>query len=216
MHFISKYCNLVSYSNALKLMEEKITDAVQQKICFVFGLEHETIYTSGLKTLPEHIIGDIVYVKSRRGGSITVHNPGQLVLYTVLPLASIGGNLEKYIRVLEKAIIKTLSVYGIKSFQNNEHTGVWTDKGKIAFIGIGAKKGAVYHGAAINVNNNLDAYIPIRSCGLDLPITRMKNEIHPEKYALVLQEIFQEWLDHFIFFFQKDFQNILIQTLTRS
>jgi len=176
-------------------MEEKITEAVQQKNGFIFGLEHETVYTAGLKTLPEHILKDLTYIKTRRGGSITVHNPGQLILYTVVPMTEINSNLEKYIRTLEVSIVQTLLKYGISSFQHDEHTGVWTNRGKIAFIGISAKKGAVYHGAAINVNNNLDAYAPIVSCGLTLPITRMIDEPGLNTKSLILPSISKIWFE---------------------
>jgi len=179
-------------------MEEKITDTVQQKKGFVYGLEHKKIYTTGLKTAPEHILENINVIKTRRGGSVTVHNPGQLILYAIFPLVEIGGNLEKYIRTLEHSIIHTLSQYSIDSFQHPEHTGVWTKKGKIAFIGIAAKKGAVYHGAALNVNNNLEDYSPILSCGLDLPVTRMVDETNITHSNLLLSEISKKWFHSFV------------------
>jgi lipoyl(octanoyl) transferase len=189
-------------------MEEKITEAVQQKKAFVYGLEHEKIYTAGLKTAPEHILQNLPYVKTRRGGSITVHNPGQLVFYTVLPLSEIDGNLEKYIRSLEISIIKTIATYGISSFQHDDHTGVWTKKGKIAFIGISAKKGAVYHGAALNVNNDLNDYKPILSCGLDLPITRMVDEPEVNKNNLSLPEISKKWFEIYVATMQNEFTGV--------
>ena len=179
-------------------MEEKITEAVQQKKGFVFGLEHEMVYTAGLKTESAHILKELPYIKTRRGGSITVHNPGQLVFYTVIPLSEIGQNLEKYIRTLEISIIKLLALYGIGSFQHEDHTGVWTNKGKIAFIGISAKKGAVYHGAALNIQNDLNDYKPILSCGLDLPITRMIDEPEINTNVLSLPEISKKLFELFI------------------
>lgn len=186
-------------------MEEKISEAVQQKKGFVYALEHETVYTAGLKTSPEHILKDVPCVKTRRGGSITVHNPGQLVFYTVLPLSEIAGDLERYIRTLEISIINTLSFYGITSFQHADHTGVWTKKGKIAFIGISAKKGAVYHGAALNVNNDLNDYLPILSCGLSLPITRMIDEPEINTKNLLLGNIAKKWFDTYVGAMQSEF-----------
>ncbi|MDH4263589.1 MAG: lipoyl(octanoyl) transferase LipB [Spirochaetia bacterium] len=186
-------------------MEQKITEAVQQKKGFVYGLEHELVYTAGLKTAPEHILQTINFVKTRRGGSITVHNPGQLILYTVLPLGEINNNLERYIRVLEVCIMNVLSSYGITSFQHDEHTGVWTKRGKIAFIGISAKKGAIYHGAALNVNNDLNDYKPILSCGLDLPITRMIDEPELNTTYLSLSEISKMWFDTYEKIMQQEF-----------
>lgn len=186
-------------------MEEKISVAVQQKKCFIFGLEHELVYTAGLKTSHEHILEDVHYVKSRRGGSITVHNPGQLVFYTIVPLNQIERDLERYIRLIEVSMIRTLYLYGINAFQNDEHTGVWTNRGKIGFIGIAAKKGAVYHGAALNVKNNMADYKPILSCGLDLPITRMIDEPDVSPENLSLPEISQMWYEIYLKMMNENF-----------
>lgn len=191
MQFIYQYINSLSYSNALQLMEEKFREVVQQKICYVYFLQHEKVYTAGLKTEPQHILENIEVLRARRGGSVTVHNPGQLILYAVFPLEAIGNNLEKYIRILEESIITLLNLYHINGFQNKDHTGVWTHTGKIAFIGIGAKKGAVYHGAALNVCNHLRDYDTILSCGLSLPVTNMKNETDNKNWNL--GKISEQW-----------------------
>ena len=193
-----EFLNLISYQNSLAIMEEKISEVVQQKKCFVYGLEHELIYTAGLKTSSKHILKDIPYVKSRRGGSITVHNPGQLVHYCVFPLSAINNALEKYIRALEVSMINTLANYNSRAFQDREHTGVWTENGKIGFVGIAAKKGAVYHGAALNVKNNLDDYKPVVSCGLNLPIMRLIDEPGANVSDLSLGNISKQWFHEFV------------------
>lgn len=198
MDVIKKYLDLISYQDILSIMEEKLSEVVQQKKIHILGAEHPKIYTAGLRTQKDHILNDIVLIQTRRGGSVTVHNPGQLMFYPVFPLEVIHGNLGQYIRLLETTMIETLRFYRVEAFQNPDHTGVWTGLGKIGFIGIGAKKGAVYHGAAVNIMNDLEDYRPILSCGLKLPVTRLLDQ--PQYRALdhssqnvSLQTFFFQW-----------------------
>ncbi|MES0491733.1 MAG: lipoyl(octanoyl) transferase LipB [Leptospirales bacterium] len=177
MEIASDYKGLIEFAESLKLMEEKFNEAVQQKKTYLTGCQHPLVYTAGLKSEPAHILEKIPVIKVRRGGSVTVHNPGQLMFYTVLAIDDSNGGLVGHIRKLEKAIIQTLANYGVRAFQHKKYTGVWTMHGKIAFIGLGLKKKCIYHGAAINITNNLNDYNPIKSCGLPEPITRLIDEI---------------------------------------
>jgi len=199
MQINAKYFGVISYEEGLKLMEEKINEAVQQKKCEVLGFEHPLVYTAGIKTNLDHILENIPIVKSRRGGSVTLHNPGQLVFYTVLPIKSLIGGMVEYIRMLEAVTINTLAHYNIHATLHPEHTGVWTDSGKIAFIGLALKNRCIYHGCAINIENNLEDYAPIKSCGLDLPITRLVDELDSKnKDSISLPDFFRTMRDEYI------------------
>jgi len=190
----SNYLSLHSYQKSLILMEEKTFEVVQQKKCYLIGQEHPLIYTSGLKSEPSHVRKKIDVTPARRGGSITLHNPGQLVIYTVLPLGSVPS-LKKYIRYLENVIITLLKKYNISSYRDERYTGVWTNKGKIAFIGLGLKRGAIYHGVSINISNDLMPYEAIFSCGLNLPVTNMVQMGFPSPPSL--EEFFYEFSNLF-------------------
>lgn len=155
------------------MMEQAIAQS-EGDTAQIWGLEHPLIYTSGLKTDAAHILShELQVMPARRGGSVTLHNPGQLVVYFVLPLAAVHGGLERFVRVLEAVMAETLLSFGIEVNLLPGASGIFTAAGKIAFIGLGLKKGCIYHGVAINVTNNLADFCAIQSCGLTLPMTSM-------------------------------------------
>ena len=171
---IYNFLGTIKYQEAVDIMESKFIESVEQKKIFWWGLQHPTVYTKGVAFQNEHLIqNNIDIISVRRGGSITVHNEGQLIFYSVVPIELVVGGLAGYIRNLEASMIETLWSYNIVSFLNPPFSGVWTEKGKIAFVGLGLKKGVIYHGISINLNNNLEEYRPIFSCGLSLPVTRL-------------------------------------------
>ncbi len=177
MQFNYEFLGLIPLEMSLKIMEEKLSAAVQQKKGFIFGQEHPLVYTAGIKTKSVHILKEIPVKKLRRGGSVTLHNPGQLVFYTVVPLAEMTCGLKGYIRFLENIGILLFKRFGLETLGSQQHTGIWTKHGKIGFIGLGARRGAVYHGMALNIYNDLADYDPILSCGLTEPITRLIDEV---------------------------------------
>jgi len=200
-----RYAGRIELAKSVRIMEEKLEEVVQQKKVFILSQEHPLVYTAGIKTAPDHIIGQVDVVKLRRGGSVTLHNPGQLVFYTVLPLQMARGGLPGYIRSLEEIVITYLKEqWQVSGFRHDQHTGVWASKGKISFIGLGAKRGAIYHGLCLNLTNDLNDYLPIKSCGLELPVTRVADETDRllkssseiiEKAANDLFEIFRRQLE---------------------
>jgi lipoyl(octanoyl) transferase len=104
--------------------------------------------------------------KINRGGDVTLHNPGQLVVYPVFNLAFLKKDVGWYLRLLEEIIIGTLSGFGIQGERAKGRTGVWVNGEKIASIGIAVSRWVTYHGAAINVNNDLSYFDYINPCGI--------------------------------------------------
>lgn len=173
----AEFIGLVPYADALALMEQAIA-TLPTTAGRIWGLEHPLVYTTGLKADATHILDPkIPLVAARRGGSVTLHNPGQLVVYFALPLAAIHGGLERFVRVLEATIAEILLAYGVAANLMPGASGVFTPRGKIAFVGLGLKHGFVYHGISLNVTNNLDDFRAIHSCGLKLPITNLEGEL---------------------------------------
>lgn len=156
------------------LMAEKLQEAVQHKTSSFLAMQHPLVYTAGLTTKTEHILSQIEIVRTRRGGSITLHNPGQLVFYTVLPL-SVAQGLESFIRLAEEVMLKTFQDFGYAFHRQPPHSGIWTKQGKIAFVGLALKQNCIYHGLALNLFNDLEAYQKIHSCGITLPVTRLAD-----------------------------------------
>lgn len=199
------YAGLKDYSSTLKYMQSRLKDLVQSQSIECIGVQHPLTYTSGVTFSEKHLVSPNLQIhKVRRGGSVTVHNPGQLTIYTLIPLKSIPFSLEHYIRILETTIIHLLALYNIPSFINPPHTGVWTSKGKIAFIGLGVQHQCIFHGISINVSNNLNDYKNIYSCGLNLPITNILQEIEnkqvlSDKYIVQIAQSFIHIFERYIF-----------------
>lgn len=166
-------------------MESHFQNAIKNNKIFFWGLQHDIVYTTGLLTKPEHVLDASIKTQiARRGGSITVHNPGQLVFYTVTPLGLFRQGPEAMIRLMEASLIDTLRVHNITGFAYPPHSGVFTSEGKIAFVGLGMRHNCIYHGVCLNISNDLNAYKPIFSCGLTLPVTRMTNFHQESEFSI--------------------------------
>lgn len=112
---------------------------------------------------------------SDRGGGITLHLPGQLVVYPILNLG-LSYDLHYYLRQLEQVMLNTLAAFKIKAYRWQGRTGVWVSGKKIGAIGIKVSHGVCYHGFSLNVNNDLSLYRLICQCGLNSPVTSVKQE----------------------------------------
>ena len=144
-------------------------------------LEHPHVYTKGRLSketdvlLPEEDLAakGIEIYETDRGGQVTYHGPGQLVVYPIVNLRNWGGPV-KYVRALEQVVIAALAEMGIMANCESGNTGVWTDQGKIAAIGVKISRGIAFHGFALNVNTDLAYYQNIIPCGIaDRPVTSM-------------------------------------------
>ena len=144
-------------------------------------LEHPHVYTKGRLSkqtdvlLPEEELAarGIPVYETDRGGQVTYHGPGQLVIYPIINLREWGGPV-KYVRALEQVVIGTLAEMGITANCESGNTGVWTDQGKIAAIGVKISRGIAFHGLALNVNTDLSLYQNIIPCGIaDRSVTSM-------------------------------------------
>ncbi len=162
-------------------------------------LEHPHVYTKGRLSkqsdvlLPEDQLAakGIPVYETDRGGQVTYHGPGQLVVYPIVNLRDWGGPV-KYVRALEQVIIATLAAMGITAHCEAGNTGGWTEQGKIAAIGVKISRGIAFHGFALNVNTDLSYYDHIVPCGIeDRPVTSMAQilnapvDLEQVQYSLV-------------------------------
>ena len=139
-------------------------------------LEHAPVYTAGRRSLPEHVTGELnaPLVETDRGGQLTYHGPGQLVGYPIVSLGERRIGPKAYVRALEASIVQALARFDMEAHTEDGLTGVWTERGKIAAIGVRISRGVAMHGFALNVTTDLSAYEPIIACGiLDRPVTSM-------------------------------------------
>ena len=205
---IKKSQNPVKYEDAISFMEDRLKDIDLKKVDdLIWVLEHDHIYTSGTSYKENEIIDkSINIIKTNRGGKITYHGPGQLICYFVIDLKKGKKDIRKFISVIEKSIIETLSLYDIETFADKENIGIWYNDNstikKVAAIGVRVSKWIAYHGFSININNDLKKYNAIVPCGIkDKGITNLKK-IKNQNYDDLenkLIEIFKTNLKNLIF-----------------
>jgi len=132
-------------------------------------LEHYPIYTQGVAGKPQHLspLPQIPVVQSDRGGQITYHGPGQLIVYTLLDLDRLNITIRELVTALESACIALLlHECGIDAYARRDAPGIYIDDKKIASLGLRVKKSRSYHGIAINLDMDLSPFDIINPCGL--------------------------------------------------
>ena len=133
-----------------------------------------------------------------RGGDITYHGPGQLVIYPIFDLRRHKKDLKLFIMNLEQVIIDFLKEFGIISRRRIGYIGVWTANRKIASIGIGVKRWVSFHGLAINLNTDLKFFSMIRPCGLEIEMTSLKKELNKNiDFNLAKEKILKSFIKIF-------------------
>lgn len=145
-------------------------------------VEHPPVFTQGMAGKAEHLLvsGQIPVVKVDRGGQITYHGPGQLVVYTLIDFKRRRISVRDLVSRLENGIIATLAEYGISAAADPKRPGVYVGGKKIASLGLRIKRGAVYHGLALNVDMDLTPFHYINPCGYaGLEMTQIADFIQP-------------------------------------
>ncbi len=141
-------------------------------------MEHFPVYTLGLNGKREHLLntGSIPVINSDRGGQVTYHGPGQLVIYTLLDIKRLNLGIRQLVTVLEQAMIYTLAQYGILAESRADAPGVYVNDKKIGSIGLRIKKNCSYHGLSLNNDMDLRPFDHINTCGYsDLKVTQMAD-----------------------------------------
>jgi len=140
---------------------------------------HPPVITVGRKrNAPDNVLdaGDIPVVPVERGGDVTYHGPGQIVLYPVIKLRGDRRDLHRVLRDLEEVVIRALGDFGIEARRQPGLTGVWAKDKKVASIGIAVRSWVVYHGVAVNLASD-PAFSAIRACGLDSAVISSIEEL---------------------------------------
>ena len=168
----------INYKKALMFLEKRVELVKSGGKELVWLLEHPLTYSAGIRSVNDEILDkSITVVKTNRGGKITLHNPGQQIVYFVLNLNKRKKDIRNLVRQIEKIIIKFLKIYNVKSNSDKKNIGIWVKDKKIAAIGIRVSRWIAYHGFSINIKNNLNDYKRIIPCGLEnKKVTSLKNE----------------------------------------
>jgi len=141
-------------------------------------LEHDSVFTQGLTGKSDNLLveSDISVIQSDRGGQITYHGPGQLIVYCLIDIKRLGIGVKKMVNLIEQSIIDLLKDYSISSHKISGAPGVYVDGSKIAALGLKVRHGRTYHGLSLNIDMDLSPYKLINPCGFkDLNVTQMSN-----------------------------------------
>lgn len=178
LKLIIRNYNICDYQQSYNAMVTMTKHRDKKKLDEVWLLQHQPVYTLGLNGKLKHIFGatDIPVVQTDRGGQVTYHGPGQLVVYLLIDLRRKAIGIKDFIDKLEQSVINMLDHYAILAERKKGAPGVYIDGKKIAALGIRVSKGCSYHGLAINIDMDLSPYANINPCGYsDLQIIQMKN-----------------------------------------
>jgi lipoyl(octanoyl) transferase len=131
-------------------------------------LEHPPVFTLGMAADPGHVLaaGGIPVVQTDRGGQVTYHGPGQLVAYPLLDIRRLGLQVRTLVMQLEQAVIDLVAEHGIRAAGRRDAPGVYVDGAKLASLGLRVRRGASYHGLALNVDMDLAPFARINPCGM--------------------------------------------------
>ena len=163
-------------------------------------LEHPPVFTLGLNGKPEHLLGpgDIPVVAIDRGGQVTYHGPGQLVVYMLLDIARRGLGVQRLVQLMEQAVIDLLADQGIAAVARRDAPGVYVEERKIAALGLRVKNGRSYHGLALNVDMDLTPFTWINPCGYSgLKTIQLKDFGVAEEADEVAERLLGHLLGHF-------------------
>ncbi len=205
-----------TYPQVLEYQRDLFKQMVDQKKTgqpvkeeYLLIADHEPVITMGRHAKESNLLFSEKALKDRgvevfrieRGGDVTYHGPGQLVIYPLIDLERYGLGVKSYVNLIEEAIIKTIGDYGIRGERVEGATGIWIGKGtpeerKICAIGIRCSRFVTMHGLALNVNTNLSAFTLINPCGFtDKGVTSIAQE---KGQDINIEEVSSRFIKHFL------------------
>lgn len=158
----------------------------------IWLLEHEPVFTLGRNGKKEHILTetDIPVIKIDRGGQVTYHGPGQLIVYLLIDIKRRNLGVRKLVTQIEQSIIETLAEYQLKAYAKKEAPGVYIDDAKIGALGLRIKKGCSFHGLSLNLDMDLSPFAQINPCGYkNLEVIQLSDYIKGVRLSDVQQKL---------------------------
>lgn len=198
---------LIDYKSAYDIQKESVTRVLDGEDPKILLCEHPPVITMGRMAKEAHILFtreqlkekgvDIEYID--RGGDITLHAPGQLVIYPIFNLTNYRRDLHWYLRQLEDIVITTLGGFEVRGRREDGQTGVWVGPNKVVSMGIGVKRWVCFHGVGINVSTDLSLFSYIQPCGLNVEMTSISHIIGR---SVDMDQVKSKFLHHFFRVFQ--------------
>jgi lipoyl(octanoyl) transferase len=175
-----RHLGLVEYEPTWRAMQQFTDERDHSTADEIWFVEHPPIFTLGLNASREHLLrpGDIPVVQIDRGGQVTYHGPGQLVVYPLIDLRRRPLGVRELVVALENAIIAYVAELGVTAMGLRAAPGVYVDGAKLASVGLRIRRGASYHGLALNVSLDLQPFERINVCGHPgLAVTRLADHV---------------------------------------
>jgi len=162
-----RWLGRVAYEPTWRAMQRVVDQRGPDTADEIWFLEHPPVFTLGMNARPEHLLGtgDIPVVQIDRGGQVTYHGPGQLVVYPLLDLERARLGVRALVEGIERAIVSSLARWDIEAFGRRDAPGVYVGPRKIASVGLRIRRGCSYHGLALNVAMDLEPFRRINPCG---------------------------------------------------
>ncbi len=163
----------------------------------VWFCEHPPVFTLGLNAAREHVLapGDIPVVQIDRGGQVTFHGPGQLMIYPLIDIRRANIGVRKLVTALEQSVVDLAADYGVEAAARADAPGVYVNGKKLASVGLRIRRGASFHGMALNVDVDLEPFSRINPCGYEeLEMT----DLHRLGIDLQMRDTSEKILPHFL------------------
>ena len=165
----------------------------------IWFCEHHPVFTLGLNAAPEHLLapGNIPVVQIDRGGQVTYHGPGQLMIYPLIDIRRAGLSVRDLVTALEQCVVDLAAEYDIEAASRRDAPGVYVDGVKLASVGLRIRRGASFHGMALNVDVDLEPFSRINTCGFqDLDVTDLARLDANGDTGLVADRLLPHLLRH--------------------
>jgi lipoyl(octanoyl) transferase len=164
---VIRHLGLTDYAHTLQAMQQFTAERTPDTPDEIWFLEHNPVFTLGMNASRTHLIapGDIPVVQVDRGGQVTYHGPGQLVVYPLVDLKRAHLGIRDFVTALERAVIGLAGAYGIVAQCRREAPGVYVAGAKLASVGVRVRRMGAYHGLALNVHLDLEPFARINPCG---------------------------------------------------
>jgi len=173
---ITRWLGRVDYAPTLAAMQRFTDERNAETADEIWLLEHPPVFTLGMAADRAHVLaaGDIPVVQTDRGGQVTYHGPGQLVVYPLVDIRRSGVSVRALVQHLEQSVIELLRPHGIAAQGRRDAPGVYVQGRKLASVGMRIRRGASYHGLALNVDMDLEPFSRINPCGMaGLEVTQL-------------------------------------------
>ncbi len=187
-----KHLGVQQYAPVLQKLRDFTHSRTAAAMDELWVLQHEPVYTLGQASKPEHILqrNAIPIVQSDRGGQVTYHAPGQLMVYFLVDIVRKKISVRNFICCLENSVIELLALYNIVAVGNRLAPGVYVEQAKICALGLRVRRGCTYHGLSLNVTMDLAGFAAINPCGYPgMQVVRMCDFAPEVKLPLVAEQL---------------------------